>query len=217
MKSISNAVRLIAVGSLLLISSLVMAGCAATKVQRIWTDETSREVRLNSVLIVVLVREPSTRRMFESEFSKYFKNRGIKAIESFRDFEIETLYDKGSRDAILAKMKEMGSDAILLTRIVDRRTKEEIIPGMTITTGMGMWGGSSAVVASFPGPSAPTTQGYSHEDTFLGLETNVFDAHTEKLLWSIRTETRVNGPPQGEIKPYVALVTDKLFNAKLFP
>ncbi len=217
MKSISNTVRLIAAGSLLLMSSLVMAGCAATKVQRVWTDDTSRGVRLNSVLIVVLVREPSTRRMFESEFARYFKYRGIKAIESFRDFEIESLYDKGSRDAILAKMKEKGSDAILITRIVDRRTKEEIIPGMTITTGMGMWGGSSAVVASFPGPSAPTTQSYSHEQTFLGLETNVFDARTEKLLWSIRTETRVSGPPQEEIKPYVALVADKLFNAKLFP
>ena len=209
--------RVMAAGSLLLVSCLVMAGCAATKVQQVWMDETSPGVRLNSVLIIVLVREPSTRRMFESEFAKYFKHRGIKTFESFRDLEIETFYDKGSRDAFLAKMKERGSDAVLLTRLVDQRTKVEIIPGMTITTGIGMWGGSSAVVASFPGPPAPTTQSYSHEQTFLGLETDVFDARTEKLLWSIRTETRVSGPPQEEIKPYVELVAEKLLNTKLFP
>ena len=51
---------------------------------------------------------------------------------------------------------------------------------------------------------------------FLGLETNVFDANTEKLLWSIRTETGLSRPPQEEIKPYVGLVTDKLFRAKWF-
>jgi hypothetical protein len=217
MKGISNTARLIAAGSLLLASCLIMSSCASTQVQRVWTDETSQGVRLNSVIIVVLVREQSTRRMFESEFARYFKHRGIKAVESFQDFGIETFYEKDSRDAFLAKMQEKGIDAVLMTRIVDRRTKEEIIPGMTITTGIGMWGGSAAAVYSFPGPSAPTTQGYSHEDNFLGLETNVFDARTEKLLWSIRTETRISGPPQEEIKPYVALVEEKIFKTKLFP
>ena len=144
MQNVSNAMRAMAAGCLLLVSCLVMAGCAATKVQQVWMDETSRGERLNSVLIIVLVNEPSTRRMFESEFARYFKYRGIKTIESFRDFEIETFYDKDSRDAILAKMKEKGSDAVLLTRVVDHRTKVEVIPGMTITTGMGMWGGYSA-------------------------------------------------------------------------
>jgi hypothetical protein len=218
LQNVSNTMRAMAAGCLLLVFCLVMASCAATQVQQVWMDETSRDMRLNSVLIVVLVSEPSTRRMFESEFARYFKYRGIKTIESFRDFEIETFYDKDTRDAILARMKEKGSDAVLLTRVVDRRSKVEVIPGMTITTGMGMWGGySAAAVYSFPGPTAPTTQSYSHEQTFLALETNLFDARTEKLLWSIRTETRISGPPQEEIKPYVELVAKKLLSTKLFP
>lgn len=218
MQNVSHGMRVMAAGCLLLVYCLVISGCAATQVQQVWMDETSRGERLNSVLIVVLVSEPSTRRMFESEFARYFKYRGIKTIESFRDFEIETFYDKDSRDAILAKMKEKGGDAVLLTRVADRRSKVEVIPGMTITTGMGMWGGGySAAAYSFPGPTAPTTQSYSHEQKFLGLETNLFDARTEKLLWSIRTETRISGPPQEEIKPYVDLVAEKLFRTQLFP
>ena len=154
--------------------------------------------------------------MFETEFARYFKYRGNKAVESFREVELETFYDKGSRDAVLAKLREQGIDAVLLTRVVDHRTKENIIPGMTITAGYGMWGASAGVGYTFGGPSAPTTQSYSHEEQFLGLETNVFDARTEKLLWSIRTETRITRPPQEEIKPYVELVTEKLFKAKWF-
>lgn len=211
-----NIMRTIAAAGLLLVNSMVMAGCAATQIQQVWTDKAFQSGHINSVLIVVLVYNPSTRRMFESEFAKYFKHRGISAIESFRDLEIESLNQNALRDAILAKMHEKGSDSVLLTRIVDRRAKENIIPGMTITSSSGMWGGSAAVY-SFPGPSAPTTQSYSHEETFLGLMTNLFDARTEKLLWAIRTETRITGAPQEEIKPYVALVTDKLFSSKLFP
>jgi hypothetical protein len=216
MQRVSNTVQAIVTSSILLMYSLLMAGCAATQVQQVWTDQTFQNGHLQSVLIVVLVSDPSTRRMFESEFAKYFKNRGINAIESFRDLEIGSLNGNALRDAILAKMQEKDSDTLLLTRVVDHRTKENIIPGMTITSGIG-WGGASAAAGySFPGPSAPTTQSYSHEETFLGLVTNLFDARTEKLLWSIQTETRISRTPQEEVKPYVALVTKKLFNAKLF-
>jgi hypothetical protein len=216
MQNIFNRMRAIAAISLFLVTFLVMAGCAATQVQQVWTDEASPGGRLNSVFIIVLVNEPSTRRMFETEFARYFKYRGNKAAESFRDLEIETFYEKGSRDAVLAKLREQGIDAVLMTRVVDHRTKENIIPGMTITAGYGMWGASAGVGYTFGGPSAPTTQSYSREENFLGLETSVFDVRTEKLLWSIRTETRITGTPQDEIKPYVGLVTEKLFRAKWF-
>jgi hypothetical protein len=216
MQNLFKRTRTIAAGSLFLVIFLLMTGCAATQVQQVWTDETSPGGRLNSVFIIVPVNQPSTRRMFETEFARYFKSHGNKAVESFREVELETFYDKGSRDAVLAKLREQGIDAVLLTRVVDHRTKENIIPGMTITAGYGMWGASAGVGYTFGGPSTPTTQSYSREETFVGLETNLFDAKTEKLLWSIRTETRITGNPQEEIKPYVGLVAEKLFRAKWF-
>ncbi len=216
MHKVFNTMHVIVAANLFLLLSLIVSGCAATQVQQVWADQTYQKGHLKSVLIVVLVYNPSTRRMFESEFAKYFKYRGIDAIESFRDLEIESLNGDALRDAILKKMRQNGSDTVLLTRVVDRNTKEDTIPGMTITTGMGMWGASAAAVYSFPGPSTPTTQSYSHEETFLGMVTNVFDARTEKLIWSIRTETRLSGPPQEEIKPYVALVTRRLFSSNFF-
>jgi len=218
MQNVSHSLRAMEAGGLLLAAFLVMAGCAPTQVQQVWTDETYAGGRLNSVFIVVLVSDSTTKRMFETEFARYFKYRGIKVIESFMEIEAATFREKDARDSVLAKIREKGSDAVLITRVVDHRTIENVIPGMTITAGYGygMGGASVGAVYSFSGPSAPTTQSYSHEETFLGLVTSVFDMRTEKILWSIQTETRITGTAQEEIKPYVAIVADKLFKAKLF-
>jgi hypothetical protein len=63
---------------------------------------------------------------------------------------------------------------------------------------------------------APTTQGYEHTNKFFGMQTQLYDAGTGKIIWFIRTETRVNGPLQEEIKPYVADVSARLFGERFF-
>jgi hypothetical protein len=193
-----------------------MAGCAATKVQQVWTDENYQDGRLKSVLIVVLAANPTARMTFESQFADQFNRRGIKGIESFRSLEMETITGTGSQDAILKKMQELGSDAVLMTRVVDSRTKSEIIPGMTITAGYGYGGAYVGASYAFSGPSAPTTQSYSHDQKFLGLETSLFSAKTEKLLWSARSETRITSSALDEIGPYVSVISGRLFGEKMF-
>jgi len=200
-------------GSVLLICFLLMAGCAATRVTRVWKDESYQGGRLNNVLIIVLVTDPTARRMFENEFAKQFKRRGIDALESFRELEIDTLKGNESRSVIMAKLQERRIEAVLMTKVTAVRREEETIPGMTITSGFGAVG----ISYTLPGPSAPTTQGYSHEEQFLGLETNLYHGGTEKLLWSVRSETRISASAMEEIKPYVAIISRQLFESNLFP
>ena len=198
-------------------------GCAATQVKQVWKDDSFRGEQIDNVLVIGILRNNTARRAFESEFVRYFKYRGISAVESFRVIPTDALEGDEARDAIANKVKELGINAVLMTRIVGSRTKEETIPGMTITTGYGLpygsygaWGAYAGVAYSFPGPSEPTTQSYSHEDKFLVLETQLFEVRNEKLIWAIQTETRLSGAPQSEIKPYVGVVADRLFHEKLF-
>ena len=202
--------------SLLLFWFLLMAGCAATKIQQVWTDESYQGGRLNSVFIVVQVFNPTARMTFESEFAKQLSGRGIKAVESFRSIEMETLKGNDLRDAVVAKMRELKSDAVLLTRVVDHREKVEIIPGMTLTAGYGYGGAYAGASYVFGGPSAPTTQSYSHEQKFLGLQTSLFSATTEKLLWSVQSETRINKTEVEEIGPYVSIISGELLREAFF-
>jgi hypothetical protein len=216
------------VRSCLLVGCIVMCflmatGCAATQVKQVWKDEAFQGGCLDNVLVIGVLKNKTARMTFESEFVKYFRYRGINAVESFRVLPTDALEGDEARDAIVHKIKELGINAVLMTKVVGNRTAEETIPGMTITTGYGLpyssygaWGSYTSFAYSFPGPSAPTTQGYSHVQKFLVIETQLFDVKTEKLIWAARSETRISGTSQEEIKPYISIIAERLFRANLF-
>jgi hypothetical protein len=202
---------------------LAVTGCAATQVKQVWKDEAFQGGRLDNVLVIGVLKNNTARMEFESEFVKYFRYRGISAVESFRVLPTDELEGDEARDAIVQKIKELGINGVLMTKVVGSRTKEETIPGMNITAGYGLpfgsygaWGAYAGVAYSFPGPTQPTTQGYSHVDKFLVIETQLFDVKTEKLIWAAQSETRISGSPQSEIKPYISIIAERLFRDKLF-
>ncbi len=201
---------------------LMVAGCAATQVKQVWKDEAFQGVRLDNVLVIGILKNNTARREFESEFVKYFRSRGITATESFRVLSTDALEGDEAREAIVQKIKDLGINGVIITKVVGSRTSEETIPGMTITAGYGppygsygSWGSYAGVAYSFPGPTQPTTQGYSHVDKFLVIETQLFDVKGERLIWAVQSETRISGSPLSEIKPYISIVADRLFRDKL--
>jgi hypothetical protein len=195
---------------------LVLSGCAATQVMQVWRDEAYRPVKLKSVLVIALAEIPTVQREIESRFANQFRDRGITVTEGFRVITADQRNAPDARDVVAAKVRELGVDSVLIVERDSGRTKTEYIPGMTIVhgTGYGM-GGGTAVVASSQ-PMAPTTQGYEHTDKFLGLQTQLYDAGTGKIIWFMRTETKVKGAPQEQIKPYVAAVSARLFEERFF-
>jgi hypothetical protein len=223
MRNWSRNVRSFLSSGCIVLCFLVVTGCAATQVKQVWKDEAYQGGHLDNVLVIGVLKNNTARRSFESEFVKYFRYRGITAVESFRVLPTDVLEGDEVRDTIVQKIKELGINAVLMTKVVGNRTAEEVIPGMTITTGFGLpygsygaWGSYTSVAYSFPGPSAPTTQGYSHVQKFLVIETQLFDVRAEKLIWAARSETRITDSPQEEIKPYVSIIADRLFREKLF-
>lgn len=207
------------------LSVLLAQGCSATKVTQVWKDDAYQAGRPGSVLVVGMLKNDTARKTFESEFVKRFTERGIKATESFRVLPAVPVESEEARAVLVQKVQELGVNAVLLSRVTARLTKEQTIPGMTITTGFGMpygpygaWGGYAGVgfTVSSSGYDQPTTQGYSHETTFLVLETQLFDVRAEKLVWAVQSSTRVTGAPQQEIKPYVETVAKQLFNDRMF-
>jgi hypothetical protein len=204
-------------GMLLPAVCLALSGCAATQVTQVWRDEAYRSVKLKNVLVIALDGIPTVQREIENQFAKRFRDRGITVTEGFRVITADQRNAPDARDVVAAKVRELGVDSVLLIERDAGRTEKQYIPGMTIVhgTGYGMMGGGTAVVASSQ-PMAPTTQGYEHTDKFFGMQTQLYDAGTGKIIWFIRTETRVNGPLQEEIKPYVADVSARLFGERFF-
>ena len=196
---------------------LAVSGCAATQVKQVWLDEAYPQGKLQNVLVLAAAENSTVQREIESQFAKRFRERGIKVTEGFRVLPVDQLPAHDARDVVIAKVRELGVDSVLVIQRDSGRAENEYIPGMTIQSGFGYYGGAGVAVVASSAPTAPTTQGYSHTDKFFGMRTQLFDAGTEKIVWFMRTETKVDGPLQEQIKRYVSLVSQKLFKEKLFP
>ena len=197
-----------------------LAGCPALQVQHVWQDDTYRGGRPQKVLVLCVMNVPTVKRSFENEFAMNLNAKGIKAVESFRVIPEGSVSESGGRDAMVALIKEQGFDAVLFTRAVAGRTEVRDVPGMTIVSGFGYpygtaggWGAYAGAAVTIGGPSTPTTQGYTHEQKYLTIETQLFDTRTEKCLWAAQSELRLNGQPQAHIRPYVVQITDRLAKA----
>jgi hypothetical protein len=206
------------IGRGLFASILLMAvtGCPALQVKQVWEDEAYLGGRPKKVLVICAMNTPTVKRAFENEFVKNLKYHGIPAVESFRIVPETALTEGSARDAMVALIKEQGFDAVLYTRAIQGRSEVRDTGGMTIVSGFGPYGGGVGFAATIGGPSQPTTQGYSHEQDYLTIETVLFDVRTEGRLWAAESELRVSGQSQEHIKPYVAMITDRLAKAKLF-
>jgi len=200
----------------------VLAGCSpALQMKLVWEDEGYHSGHPQKVLVMCDMTVPTMKRAFESEFVKFLRSKGLQAVESFRIVPEGVPNDDKARESMVAVIREQGFDSVLFTQTRTGRSETRDIPGMTIVSGFGSpygYGGYGGVgvAATIGGPSQPTTQGYSHEQNYLTIETQLFDVRTEKRLWASQAELRLSGSPEKHITPYVAMVTDKLAKAKLF-
>ena len=137
MKNSSARRSLPSMSTLLLTVLMAVTGCTTMQVKEVWRDD-AYQARPKSILVIAVMKNATVQRMFESEFAKRLKGRGINAVESFRILPdgVSPESDAG-RDAAAAAIKEQGFDAVLMTRITGRRSQKEDIPGMTITAGFG--------------------------------------------------------------------------------
>lgn len=196
-----------------------LTGCPALQLKQVWENDAYRGGRPKKVLVMCDMTVPTMKRAFENEFVKFLRYKGLDAVESFRIVPEGVPNDSSGRDAMVALIREQGIDALLFTRTMTGRSETRDVPGMTIVSGFGYspYGyGSVGVAATIGGPSQPTTQGYSHEQNYMTIETQLFDTRTEKRLWASQSELRLDGSPEKHIKPYVSMITDKLATAKFF-
>lgn len=82
----------------------------ATKFTSIWKDETY-QIRPEKVLVISAFKIPSNRTLFEDDFVKALKDRGIDAVASYTVMPQPVVTDK---EAIAAQAKAVGADTVLI-------------------------------------------------------------------------------------------------------
>ncbi len=207
--------RLIALLSGIVAAAFFVASCATTEVTSVWKDE-SYQGMPHKVLVQAVLKKPVNRRIVEDEFVRNFRSRGIEAVAAYNVLPGEEL---ATKEALEQQLKSGGFDTLLLVRLTGTKEEQRVVPG-TVTQQplspvgppFGGWPGYYG-----GGYTAVYSPAYTVEDRYAVAETSLYDAKTDKLIWTATSETRVSESSQNLIKAYVGVMMDSLRKNKVVP
>lgn len=199
--------------------AMFFTACATTRLTAVWKDQ-SYQGYPRKIMVIGVAKRPVNRRIFEDEFVRQLKARGTDAIASYTVLPDDK---KGDNAAIAAKMKEQAADALLITRLVSKKTVQIYIPGSVYYPPSayrpwrdhyppyyGTWRDYYGY-----GYQAVYTPGYMAEDEYALMETNLYNAGNDNLIWSALSETEIMGSDQNLIKSYIGVMVNSMADQKL--
>lgn len=188
---------------------IFLSGCSQTRVTSVWVDPEYQGGGIDNVFVVGVSKDGGLRRIFEDEFVTLFKQKGVKAVSSYRVIPDEDLRDEKKLDS---KVRESGSDAILMTRLIDVRKDTQYIPPDYVYAPpayyYGGWHG-------YYNRAYMVSPGYTVEYETAVLETNVYELKTDKLIWSARSDAPTDGNMGKHIKDFAQSIISQLSAAEL--
>lgn len=206
--------------------ALLITGCATTQLTSDWKNP-SYHGQPGKILVIGVAKKPAIKRIFEDEFVRQLKERGVNAIASYT---LMPDNKQGDHAVIAAQMKEHGADAVLISRLVSKKTVQTYIPG-TVNyqpANYGNWRHNRSPGGAYYPPNYGNwrdyygygyqtvyTPGYMAEDEYAIIESNLYDAKNDKLIWSAESETGIMGTDQNQIRSYIRVMVDTMAEQKL--
>ncbi len=192
----------------LLLGAILVTACATTEISSTWKDP-SYEERPARIMVIGVARNPVNRRLFEDEFVRQLKSRGADAIASHT-----VLPDRqeGDQIAIAAKVNELKADTVLITRLVNKKAVQSYVPGTVYYP--------PPIYSTWPdyygfGYRSLYSPGYITESQYAILETNLYEAQHNKLVWSASSETLLNDSDENLIKSFIGTMVKTMANSGL--
>jgi len=188
----------------------VTTSCASIKTLNVWKDEGNNE-RLEKVLVLAVAELDFMQEHFENVLSDRLASRGIDAIPANKVFSQST--GKPGKEAILAKVRELGIKSVLVARPVSKEETAHLSPGgantMPVSSYTGWYSFYSGSIA-FAAHSAPT-----YDAEFFMVVTNIYEVSDEKLIWSSLSKVKVENSRQGAINPFIDVLVKQMEKSKL--
>lgn len=194
----------------LLAAATLLCSCATTSLVKSWRTPEPIEPPVTKIAIVAVDDRPLVRKVLEGQFSAQIRTRGYEAEKTCELMTIPQM--RTDRTAAGARMRETGSDAVLIMRLISSVSLNKVAQqtpsafGGTITTygedGWFVYFVSTAYEVTYTSP----------QQAKVYLESSLYDLKTGKLLWRGVTKTAVNDYTDklAEVKPLVTLVLDAM-------
>lgn len=179
--------------------STIMSSCATTTLTSGWKDSNYRGNPLKKVLILGVMQDDTLNHLFEDEFARQLKAKGTDAVPSYTVLPEDTILDK---EIIARKMKELGMDSVLIARLVDVKN---VGPFYTHPEDI-----EAGFYTYYVHCCQTVTLGYS-----VVIESKIFDAKNDKLIWSAVSETSIEHTSENIIKSSIPAIIKNLHDRNL--
>jgi hypothetical protein len=189
----------------LVLFTIALAGCTANpSVTELWIDDAYVGQQYGKILVIGAARKITFRNLFEEEFVNQLKSKGIDAIPSYH---ILPYNDMLTREIVLSAVEKSDIDSILITSLVER-SKKTVYYSLDGGDPYAYYTGLHSTVRS-PETAKRSGKTGSYEVDVLFLKTNLYDANTEKLIWSMTSESEFMYKTKS-LNSAISLVINKL-------
>jgi hypothetical protein len=195
---------------------ILLAGCAPTTyITGSWKSPTAANKQYKSILVAAFTSNTIARSTLEKDMAAILA-KNVTVLKSIDEFPPTVNNTDSSKAVIIDKMKGR-IDAILAISIISRETETRYIPGerpydpLNYMYYNDFWG--------YYNYRYPTLyqQGYYEQNKVYYIETNLYDAENEKLIWSAQSKTYSPDDLEPFSKEFATVIVTKMQEEKIIP
>lgn len=186
----------------ILAALVLLVGCASTHLVDTWSAPglTASDLSFQHVVAIALVAEEAQQRIVEEAVAAAATRTKVTPA-----YALVTQADRADTDRLRAKLEAQGIDGAITVRLVSVEQKETYVPSGSGTYGGGGYYGYYDRVGTII-----YEPGYYRTDSFVKVETSLYDVAGAKLLWAGVSETLNPSNVDGLIKEIVETAGKRL-------
>lgn len=175
--------------AILIVAGLMFTACSSGKESTgVWVNKDKIQGKsFHKVFIVVMTADIQARVRVENDLAAAAIAKGYEAVKSVEAIP-PVLSDPKlpTKDEVVSKVKSSGCDAVFVASLLDKNESVHYTPGKTAYSTLPYY-------TYYPGyysnwyPSVSTPSYYSHDKKYFMLS-NLYDAASEEIMWSVQSE-----------------------------
>ncbi len=184
--------------------------CAPKSTLHVWRDENYTQ-KIGKTLIIFVTDIDYMRNLFENVFAGRLDDRGVEALQGKR--VMRQLGSKPEREAVLAEVRKLGIENIILARAVSKDEYSRLLTGDGYNVPLGYnTGWNSFYAVSF---SVVTDPLIVYDAKYFTLVANLYDVRGDILVGSYLSRTGAETPRDEAVDLFIEMVLKELTRSKL--
>lgn len=173
------------------IISIILNSCSTTStiITGTWNNDSINQ-RYDHILVAALTENVAIKSTLEEDIAAKLREEGIRVTKSIDVLPPKFIDDENQKKKILNNINQDGIGGILTVSLLDKETETRYVPGSYAYIPSSRFGyyGTFWSYYDYWYPRFQADGYYAASRTYF-IETNLYDAGTENLVWSAQSET----------------------------